>query len=250
MTLGQFDDHLGAVVGQPMELSPSPAVWPGDSSTEDESFTRRSAVGKEGSLPPMLAFTKGAGMMSEKSFCLGSRHNHGSSAMSLLVSHFGFSAIRPDTFSGIQRHRKQAFAVSTGNDGLVRELEQHAHKQILACQNMGFTHRGSRMAESVLSLKQTVSPSAVHPSPIVARHAPPGGYDKGMPGSSRCGTPGAGGQRVVGRRAPNPGTGGKLRVPRLLLTNRPDDRLASRKSTLPAVNGNSLQLLLTQSNGK
>ena len=55
---------------------------------------------------------------------------------------------------------------------LIRELEQQTQRQILACQNMGYTHRGSRAAESVLSLKQTVSPSAFHPSPIFTRHVP------------------------------------------------------------------------------
>ena len=53
------------------------------------------------------------GAKSENSF-YSSRHN--GQSPSLLVNHFGFSTIRPDTFSGIQRQRRLK-VTSTDNDG-------------------------------------------------------------------------------------------------------------------------------------
>ena len=100
---------------------------------------------------------------------------------------------------------------------------------------MGYTHRGSRAAASVLSLKHTVSPSAFHPSSVFTKHVPR--EERG----SRAGTPlGEGEERR--RRVMHPSPAGKLSVPRLLVPDRQEQ--AARRATLPTVSGNSMQVVL------
>ena len=127
---------------------------------------------------------------------------------------------------------------------LIRELEQHAQKQILACQNMGYTHRGSRAAASVLSLKHTVSPSAFHPSSFFTKHVSREDRER------REGTPKSeGGEDTRRRRVTHPTAAGKLSVPRLLMQDR-QGQAAARRAALPTVSGNSLQVVLAQSHAK
>jgi hypothetical protein len=68
--------------------------------------------------PPIQLSPRVAGTRSENNFYLGYRHTSGANGGSLLVNHFGFTTIRPDTFSGIQQHRRLKVAAATGNDGL------------------------------------------------------------------------------------------------------------------------------------
>ncbi|XP_070192742.1 uncharacterized protein [Littorina saxatilis] len=230
--VARVDEDLGSVDAVIKDLqSPVPSTFPPISPK---------MVGKVG-------VGVGVGMKAESSFFTAGRHI--GQFPSLLVNHFGFSTIRPDTFTGIRRHHRLNGA-SNGNDDLIKELEQHAQRQILACQNMGFTHRGSRAAQSVLGLKHTVSPSAFHPSSFFSRHV---SREERV---SRSGTPGTMGAGVgLGegeeagrsrRRAIHPHPAGKLSMPRLLVPDR-QDQAASRRATLPTVNGSSLQVVLAHS---
>nr|KAG5706361.1 hypothetical protein BaRGS_033122 [Batillaria attramentaria] len=126
---------------------------------------------------------------------------------------------------------------------LFRELEQHAQKQILACQNMGYFHRGSRAAENVLSLKETVSPNAFHPPAFFTRHVSREERLTSRDGASRGGED----ERRSFRRLTHPGPAGKLSVPRLMLQDRQDQ--AARR-TLPSVSGSSLQVMLAHTHAK
>ncbi|XP_076468800.1 uncharacterized protein LOC143299466 [Babylonia areolata] len=241
---------VGEELGR-LQNGPNPASSAAKPGTEEESSVDSVAKDMQSpvpSFPPLSPGGPRAGVRSENSF-YSSRHS-GQSPPSLLTNHFGFSTIRPDTFSGMQRHRKMRLAADSDNEDLLKELEQHAKKQILACQNMGFTHRGSRAAESVLSLKHTVSPSAFHPSSFFTRHVPRGEEPRGASGS-RSGTPaggvqeGEGGERPPRRRVT---PAGKLSMPRLVVPDRQEK--TTRRTTLPTVSGSSLQVVLTQSTSK
>lgn len=71
---------------------------------------------------------------------------------SLLGCDFGFKKQVSDTFLGIHNGRRTFFPSE-----LEKEMEVNAKRHIYACHNLGSVRKGSRAAQSVLGLKETMS---------------------------------------------------------------------------------------------
>lgn len=160
---------------------------------------------------------------------------------SLLLNDFGFNTIRPDTFSGLSRHRglraKGSPVVGSGGEehsSLMKEFEKHVERQILACQNTGYFHRGSRAAENVMSFRQTISPHAFH-TPAVSRHVPR--EDRKSAGIS--GATALGDEEKRKKRVVYPGAPGRL-------GGLEHHSQVSPRPTLPSIDGNSVQVAASQ----
>ncbi|KAK3103946.1 hypothetical protein FSP39_023134 [Pinctada imbricata] len=71
-------------------------------------------------------------------------------------SDFGLRSERSDTFSGFRRVRR--FNSSLGSD-FERQIKEKANRHIYACQTQNSSRRGSRAAQGLDQLKQTVGPA-------------------------------------------------------------------------------------------
>lgn len=161
---------------------------------------------------------------------------------SLLLGDFGFNTARTDHLSGYKRLTGSLEKEGVGDLQLLKVLQQHAQRQIVACQNTGYFHRGSRAAQNVLNLRQTFFPRA---DSYLTRFLP----IEGKGGCrERMGTPPVVvlGEEERRRRLVHPGPGARLSAPKI-----PDrQQQASHRAALPAISGSSLTVMLAEGHGE